>query len=88
MAEGLAMRLCTAVGTGRVTFKGPLPVPIGTEQIAREALSPLPQYAELPYSAVTVPCRAPGQNVVVAGHSQMQYTQMTDLSTYPIRSST
>lgn len=43
MAGGVAVKPCTAVGDGRVTFKGPLPVPMGTEQIAREAFSPVPQ---------------------------------------------
>ena len=42
MSAGAAVT-CTAVARGNVTLTGPLPVPIGTEQTAREALSPMPQ---------------------------------------------
>lgn len=43
MLEGEAVKASRAVGVGRVTLIGPLPVPMATEQTASDALSPLPQ---------------------------------------------
>lgn len=43
MSDGVAVKLCTAVGRGSVTLMGPLPVPMGTEQTVRETFSPFPQ---------------------------------------------